>query len=75
MRKSLAFVVAIAFVSTAWVGPGAVAADLPDGVTKVASVEGITEYELDNGLRFLLFPDQSKQQDHCQHHLSRRLAP
>ncbi|MYD97601.1 MAG: insulinase family protein [Gammaproteobacteria bacterium] len=30
--------------------------------TKVASVEGITEYRLDNGLRFLLFPDQSKQQ-------------
>ena len=62
MRKPLAFVVAIAFVCTAWVGPGAVAAELPDGVTKVASVEGITEYELDNGLRFLLFPDQSKQQ-------------
>ena len=30
--------------------------------TKVASVEGITEYQLENGLRFLLFPDQSKQQ-------------
>ncbi len=30
--------------------------------TKVASVEGITEYRLDNGLRVLLFPDQSKQQ-------------
>ena len=29
---------------------------------RVASVEGITEYQLDNGLRFLLFPDQSKQQ-------------
>ena len=31
-------------------------------VQKVASVEGITEYRLDNGLRFLLFPDQSNQQ-------------
>ena len=30
--------------------------------TEVASVEGITEYRLPNGLRFLLFPDQSKQQ-------------
>lgn len=30
--------------------------------TKVASVEGITEYQLSNGLRFLLFPDQSNQQ-------------
>lgn len=34
----------------------------PQGVTRVASVEGITEYALDNGLRALLFPDQSKQQ-------------
>ena len=38
------------------------AQDLPEGVTRVASVEGITEYQLENGLRFLLFPDQSKQQ-------------
>ena len=30
--------------------------------TKVVTVEGITEYQLDNGLKFLLFPDQSKQQ-------------
>ncbi|MCE9533930.1 MAG: insulinase family protein [Planctomycetes bacterium] len=29
---------------------------------KVASVEGITEYKLDNGFRFLLFPDDSKPQ-------------
>ncbi|MDL5045093.1 pitrilysin family protein [Oscillatoria amoena NRMC-F 0135] len=28
---------------------------------KVATVEGITEYKLNNGLRVLLFPDQSKQ--------------
>jgi zinc protease len=28
---------------------------------KVTSVEGITEYQLHNGLRVLLFPDQSKQ--------------
>lgn len=28
--------------------------------TKVASVEGITEYKLDNGLNVLLFPDASK---------------
>jgi len=28
---------------------------------KVAGVEGITEYRLQNGLRVLLFPDQSKQ--------------
>src|SRR3954453_18438819 len=33
---------------------------LPQGVRKVTSVEGITEYTLPNGLRVLLFPDQSK---------------
>ena len=27
---------------------------LPKGVTKVTSVEGVTEYRLDNGLRLLL---------------------
>lgn len=30
------------------------------GIKKLSSVEGITEYELPNGLRVLLFPDQSK---------------
>jgi zinc protease len=33
---------------------------LPKGVERVTSVEGITEYTLQNGLRVLLFPDQSK---------------
>lgn len=37
------------------------AAELPKGITRVTSVEGITEYKLDNGLRVLLFPDQTKQ--------------
>ena len=36
--------------------------DAKSSATMVASVEGITEYQLDNGLKFLLFPDQSKQQ-------------
>ena len=31
-------------------------------LTPVASVEGITEYHLENGMRVLLFPDQSKPQ-------------
>ena len=30
------------------------------GIKKITSVEGITEYELPNGLRVLLFPDASK---------------
>jgi zinc protease len=34
---------------------------LPSGIERVTSVEGITEYRLPNGLRILLFPDQSKQ--------------
>lgn len=36
-------------------------AALPAGVERVTSVEGITEYRLKNGLRVLMFPDQSKQ--------------
>jgi zinc protease len=35
-------------------------APLPAGITKGASVEGITEYNLKNGLKVLLFPDPSK---------------
>lgn len=35
-------------------------APLAAAQTKVATVEGITEYHLDNGLRVLLFPDPSK---------------
>lgn len=36
------------------------AQSLPAGVEKTASVEGITEYHLKNGLRVLLFPDPTK---------------
>jgi len=36
------------------------AAQLPEGISEVASVEGITEYRLNNGLRVLLVPDDSK---------------
>jgi zinc protease len=36
-------------------------AQVPAGIPKVTSVEGITEYRLTNGLRVLLFPDPSKQ--------------
>jgi zinc protease len=35
---------------------------VPEGITEGPTVEGITEYTLDNGLKVLLFPDQSKQQ-------------
>ncbi|WP_235290928.1 M16 family metallopeptidase [Portibacter lacus] len=33
---------------------------LPEGVTAGPSVEGISEFQLENGLKVLLFPDQSK---------------
>ena len=42
---------------------GSIAAQQVAGdLTPVTSVEGITEYELDNGLRVLLFPDPSRPQ-------------
>ncbi|HEX6945523.1 MAG TPA: pitrilysin family protein, partial [Casimicrobiaceae bacterium] len=57
-RPSRAFLaLVLAFLSlAAWAQPAA----LPPGVTQGASVEGITEYRLGNGLRVLLFPDASK---------------
>jgi len=47
---------AIPFAQTA----NAQANALPAGVKKITSVEGITEYQLENGLKVLLFPDQTK---------------
>ena len=41
--------------------PAMATAQLPAGMKKGATVEGITEYTLDNGLKVLLFPDASKQ--------------
>jgi zinc protease len=40
-------------------GPIVARADGPAEAKKITSVEGITEYRLDNGLKILLFPDQS----------------
>lgn len=39
----------------------ATATALPKGIERVTSVEGINEYRLQNGLRVLMFPDQTKQ--------------
>jgi zinc protease len=49
----LALLSLLAFATPAAAGPTA-------HLTKVTSVEGITEYHLDNGLRVLIYPDQSK---------------
>src|SRR5512140_2972824 len=54
-RKHLLVLVAV-FVCAA----AAFAQSLPQGVQKVTSVEGITEYSLPHGLKVLLFPDPSK---------------
>jgi zinc protease len=48
-----------AFLVPLFVAAGVHAA-LPAGVTQGATVEGITEYRLANGLKVLLFPDASK---------------
>ena len=40
--------------------PALAAQPAPSRLTKVTAAEGITEYRLDNGLRVLIFPDQSK---------------
>jgi zinc protease len=55
IRKLLAvFFAAIVLVATS------LAQTLPQGVQKVTSIEGITEYAFPNGLHVLLFPDNSK---------------
>jgi zinc protease len=48
-------------VAFAFIGSQSMAAAIPPGITKVTSVEGVTEFRLDaNGLRIVLAPDESK---------------
>src|SRR5215467_15573764 len=46
--------------ATFLLSPGTACAALPQGVIQGPTVEGITEYRLDNGLRVLLFPDPTQ---------------
>lgn len=55
-RRTLCLLLAV-FLGLA---PLAAQMQMPGGVTRHASVEGITEYRLANGLRVLLFPDPTK---------------
>ncbi|MFZ5469870.1 MAG: M16 family metallopeptidase [Myxococcota bacterium] len=55
-KKALATVL-VAFLAAV---PALAAPPLPKGVTRGATVEGITEYALSNGMKVLLFPDPSK---------------
>ncbi|HEX4772868.1 MAG TPA: pitrilysin family protein [Bryobacteraceae bacterium] len=50
----------VLLVFSALLPPMHAAPALPPGITQGASVEGITEYHLSNGLRVLLFPDPTK---------------
>src|SRR5205085_4481978 len=57
------FAARCALILLAMFGGALCAADgptLPGGVTKITSVEGITEYDFANGLRVLFAPDASK---------------
>lgn len=53
-------VIGLAVAALCWTTTVQAADALPHQVKEVASVEGITEYQLKNGLRVLLFPDASK---------------
>lgn len=55
-RRALCLLLGVFLV----LSPLAAQVQLPAGVTRHASVEGITEYRLANGLRVLLFPDPTK---------------
>jgi len=60
-NRPLARLLGILLLSLAIAAPTLASGNaLPKGVTEVTSVEGITEYRLENGLRVLLFPDNSK---------------
>jgi zinc protease len=60
-RASRANLAAWFAIATFALAPGLVSAQTGSGAPKqIATVEGITEYRLDNGLRVLLFPDQSR---------------
>ena len=55
LKRLIAISAATIFLTAA-----ALAQTLPQGVQKVTSVEGVTEYAFPNGLHVLLFPDNSK---------------
>jgi zinc protease len=58
--RKYSFVVAFAFAACVQLRAQSTPTALPPGITRGPSVEGITEYQLQNGLRVLLFPDPTK---------------
>jgi zinc protease len=59
-QRNSAFCVATAVFLVVACGPSTLLAAEPAGIKKISSIEGITEYRLDNGMGVLLFPDSSK---------------
>ena len=59
-RLSARLVLCLALAVATSAAQTVTAVRLPEGVERVTSVEGITEYRLANGLRVLLFPDPTK---------------
>jgi len=57
-RLSIVVPAILLLLAATLLAPPSLAADTAP--KKVTTVEGITEYQLDNGLRFLLFPDASR---------------
>lgn len=55
LKRFLLLVVSVVILSAS-----SFAQNLPAGVQKVTSIEGVTEYTFPNGLHVLLFPDDSK---------------
>jgi zinc protease len=62
MRPRIVQIVPFSVIAILLTLPAPAAAQTSTDLQPVASVEGITEYQLDNGLRFLLFPDPSQPQ-------------
>ena len=55
LKRFLLLVVSVVILTAS-----SLAQNLPAGVQKVTSIEGVTEYSFPNGLHVLLFPDDSK---------------
>lgn len=60
MKNLTAFIFAILLFLSTQTFAQTVEPKLPNGIEKVTSIEGVTEYRLQNGLKVLLYPDQSK---------------
>ena len=61
MKHALTFrIISLALLASVLCLDNIRAQDLPKGMKKITSVEGITEYQMENGLKVLMFPDPSK---------------